>query len=186
MSALNDILSMVPPFVAEDPLMRAYYDAVGPSLQGVMDGGVSIPQQLWVKTVTWGIDRLERIFGIIPDPSETIEDRRSKLTAQLRSGPVSTLIRLQEVAESFSGIGIDITEAPATYSLDIAIRNFLGSPSYLDAMTAAVRNITPAHLDFAITLRWLLWSELITRGDTWDSVKAGTTWAGLKAYGEAI
>lgn len=187
MSVLSDMLGMIPEFVRDDPMMQAYYEAVAPELETLFAEGLAAPGQAWVLTVSSEIDRLERIFGIIPNPLESLETRRSKLTAKLRGGLVSTLASLRETAESYAGVGIDITEDPSTYTLEISILNYLGVPAYLEALKASILAATPAHLAVLFTLRWLIWNELITRADTWDTIyAAGITWAALKEYGEVI
>lgn len=151
MSVLTDMLGMIPEFVKDDPMMQAYYEAVAPELETLFTEGLAVPGQAWVLTVTWAIDRLERIFGIISDPSAALDIRRAALTARLRAGPISTLACLRAMAESYQGTSIEITEDPTAYTLNITTINNLDFPARLDLIVTSILTAIPAHLKILFT-----------------------------------
>ncbi len=183
MSTADVLKAYVPPFVREDPVMAAFYDAVGPELEAAIDLGVSIPAQAWPHLATWGISRLERIFGVQTDDSMTLEGRRSALLARLRATGTSTLQNIVNIARSFAGGSVDITEDIANYKVTIEFTDDRGIPTYLDELKAAMREAVPAHLLIEYILLWTTWGDLAAGGVTFGALDAaGVTWGELKTY----
>ena len=106
MTGLEKLHSMVPPFVGEDPIMHSFYAAVAPELENAGVAVADLPKQLWPHLATWGIARLEKVFGLSVDPSQPLESRRSALVAKLRGFGTSTLAQIKAIAESLSTLGM--------------------------------------------------------------------------------
>lgn len=183
MTELEKLESMVPDFVREDPVMHAFYAAVAPEVTTAGAAVADLPMQIWPHMVTWGIDRLERVFGLPTDPSQPMEARRSALVAKLRGSGTSTLAQIRSTAQSFSNGGLAITERFSEYTVEIEFIDDLGVPVYLDSLKAALRAAVPAHLAIEFVLRWLTMGDLVAAGVTWGQLKdAGVTWEQLKTY----
>jgi hypothetical protein len=183
MSTADVLKAYVPPFVREDPVMGAYFDAVGPELEAMMDQGVSIPEQAWPHLVTWGIARLERIYGVQTDESAAIEKRRSALIAKMRGAGTSTVQHIEGIAASYANGAVLLTEDIPNYTVTIEFTDELGVPPYLDELKAALRAAIPAHLLIEYILLWTTWGDLNTAGITWGALNTlGVTWGELKTY----
>ena len=183
MSILNTLKAYVPPFVRDDPMMAAYYDAVAPELETLITLGVSVPEQAWPHLVTWGMGRLEQIYGIPADPNATTESRRSALLSKLRGTGTSTKAHIENIAASYSNGLILVTEIYGEYKIEIEFIDDLGVPVYLDALKGALRAAVPAHLLLTYILNWTTWGELATAGVTWGELLTGTvTFEELKTY----
>lgn len=185
MSILDRLTGAVPPFVAQDPVMAEAYQAVAAELELVLGVAAETPEQAWPQLTSWAIDRLEEIYDVPRAPDTGLEQRRSVLLAKMRAAPVSTLARIINVATSYGGQGIELTEHPVDQAIHISILDELGHPAYLEAMKASLRSAVPAHLAITFALRWLLWQEILARGDTWVQIRtSGVSWANLKEHGE--
>jgi len=183
MSTADVLKAYVPPFVREDPVMGAYFDAVGPELEAMMDQGVSVPEQAWPHLVTWGMARLERIYGIQTDEGATLEKRRSALIAKMRGAGTSTREHIEGIANSYTGGAVELTEDIPNYKVTVEFTDDLGVPPYLDELKAALRAAIPAHLLIQYILLWTTWGELDAAGVTWGALDAaGVTWGELKTY----
>ena len=183
MSTTDVLKSYVPPFVREDPMMAAFYEAVGPELEAVFDLGVSIPAQAWPHLATWGISRLERIYGIQTDEGATLEKRRSALIAKMRGAGTSTREHIEGIANSYTGGAVELTEDIANYKVTIEFTDDRGIPTYLDELKAAMREAVPAHLLIEYILLWTTWGDLAAGGVTFGALDAaGVTWGELKTY----
>jgi hypothetical protein len=133
--------------------------------------------------VTWGLARLERVFGLATDPSLPLESRRSALVAKLRGSGTSTLAQIRAIAESYSNGGLAITERFSEYTVEIEFTDDLGVPVYLDELKKSLRAAVPAHLAIDFVLRWLTLADLVAAGVTWGQLRSeGVTWAQLKTY----
>lgn len=183
MTELERLEAMVPPFVTEDPVMHAFYAAAAPELEAAGVAVADLPKQIWPHLATWGIARLEKIFGLATDPSQPLESRRSALVAKLRGSGTSTFAQIRAIAESYSNGGLAITERFDAYTVEIEFIDDLGVPAYLDALKASLRAAVPAHLAIEFVLRWLTMGELKASGTTWGQLQAaGITWEQLKTY----
>ena len=183
MTELERLGSYVPAFVWEDPIMQAFYTAVAPELEAVGGAVADLPKQIWPHLATWGIARLERVFGIPIDPSRPVEARRSALVAKLRGSGTSTLNQIKAIAASYANSGVALAERFDAYTVEIEFTNDLGVPPYLDDLKATLRAAIPAHLAIEFVLRWLTLGELAATGVTWGQLQSeGVTWEQLKTY----
>jgi hypothetical protein len=183
MTELERLESMVPPFVREDPVMHTFYAAAAPELEAAGAAVADLPNQIWPHLATWGIDRLERVFGVATDHSLPLESRRSALVARLRGSGTSTLAQIKAIAESFSNSALAISERFGEYTVEIEFIDELGVPPYLDSLKAALRAAVPAHLDIEFIMKWFTMGELKAAGVTWGQLQsAGVTWEQLKTY----
>lgn len=163
--------------------MQAFYTAVAPELEAVGGAVADLPKQIWPHLATWGIARLERVFGIPIDPSRPVEARRSALVAKLRGSGTSTLNQIKAIAASYANSGVALAERFDAYTVEIEFTNDLGVPPYLDDLKATLRAAIPAHLAIEFVLRWLTLGELAATGVTWGQLQSeGVTWEQLKTY----
>lgn len=178
----TDVLkAYLPPFVREDPVMAAFFDAVGPELDDAIDRGLSIPAQAWPHLVTWGMARLEAVYGLPVSEGAPLEKRRSALLARMRGSGTSTVAQIAAIARSFAGGSVSLTEDPAAYTVTVEFIDELGVPPYLEALQDALRAAIPAHLLIEYILNWTTFGELDAAGVTWgDLSTAGTTWGELQ------
>ncbi len=178
---IDTLKAYLPPFIREDPVMAAYFDAVGPELEDAIDRGLSIPAQAWPHLVTWGMARLEAVYGLPTDADAPVEKRRSALVARMRGSGMSTGAHITGIAQSYAGGAVSLTEDPANYKVTVEFTDELGVPPYLDELQAALRAAIPAHLLIEYILNWTTFGALDAAGVTWgDLDTAGTTWGELK------
>ena len=187
MMNIEKLKSYVPPLVREDPVLHSFYAAVAPELATLEGKASEMPQQIWPHLVSWGLGRLERIFGISTDPSLSLESRRSALVARLRGSGTSTMAQVKAIAESFSNGGVAITERFEDYTVEIEFTNSLGVPTFLEELKKTIRASIPAHLAIEFVMRWLTFGELTSAGVTWGQLQAASvTWEQLKTFNIAM
>ena len=183
MTELERLESMVPPFVREDPVMHAFYAAAAPELESAGLAVADLPKQIWPHLVTWGVARLEAVFGLPTDPSQPLAARRSALVARLRGSGTSTLAQIRAIADSFTNGGMDIRERFGEYTVEIEFTDSLGIPAYMDELKRSLRAAVPAHLAIEFIVKWLTLGDMKAAGVTWGQLQAaGVTWEQLKTY----
>ena len=135
-------------------------------------------------TATWSIDRWERIFGIVPDPTKTIEQRRSVIISRLRGvGPVNIPL-IESVAAAFNGAEVEAREDNPNYLVEIEFVNQLGIPARLDDVMTALRDLIPAHLDISFIFRYVTYGMLQGYNKTYGQVEArALTFGELETWG---
>lgn len=93
----------------------------------------------------YGCERNEQILGIIPDPSDTLEDRRRRIRGYYTSNKPYTIKKLREVLGVMCGEnGYILTVDTENYIVKVAIK--LESRRLVDNADELVRRMIPANL----------------------------------------
>lgn len=93
----------------------------------------------------YGCERNEQILGIIPDPSDTLEDRRRRIRGYYTSNKPYTIKKLREVLGTMCGEnGYILTVDTENYIVKVAIK--LESRRLVDNADELVRRMVPANL----------------------------------------
>lgn len=113
----------------------------------ILDEGESFPDeymdQVTPATATWTIEFWEKEYGIVPDSTLTIEQRRNNLMNKITSMRPINPKRIEEVVSQFYGVESSIEENTAKNTFTIEVHDFINN---LDAVRSAVDEIKPAHL----------------------------------------
>lgn len=168
---MTSLIARYPDFYAESPQFVALQNAMEPDVLAAWQARDGLVDQLCVDTATWGLQYWEQALGIPVEVEKSTTYRRSRIRSKLRGAGTTTVALIQNVAESYSNGDVEVTEHPAEYGLDIKFVGTIGIPPNMDDLTAALREIMPAHLH---------WDYIIIY-NTWDAVKAHT-WAELTTH----
>jgi hypothetical protein len=112
--------------------------------------------QFFVDTATWGLASWERIFGLPTDETKPIEERRSLIKARMRGTGTVTKTMVENVAESWYGGDVEVTENPAEYTITVKFVSSYGVPTNLNDVEKALRELIPAHLAINFEFTYLL------------------------------
>ena len=107
-------------------------------------------EQLWPASASgWGLALWENAYGIPIDITKDEEFRRTRIISKLRGQGTPTVELIQAVAASFSNGAVDVVEHNDEFYFVIKFVSTMGVPPNIDDLTAAIREIKPAHLDFS-------------------------------------
>ena len=105
--------------------------------------------QLWPQTASgWGLDLWEAAYGIPVEAGKDTEFRRTRVISKLRGQGIPTAELLKAVAASFVNGDVDIVEHNGQACFVVKFVSTIGVPPNIEDLTAAIREIKPAHLDF--------------------------------------
>lgn len=142
----------------------------------------SIPElldQSFISRATWGLQQWEYELGIV-NTDNIVSWRRETLLAKLRGMGTSTKWRIKNVAETFSGGEVEVTEYNKDHRFEIKFVGILGIPDNMAGFLNVLDEIKPAHLGYTIKYSYTVWNMLLPL--TWS--EAGTrTWGQLRVYG---
>lgn len=148
-----------------------------PELAALREYQDDVTAQLCVETATWGLASWEAALGIPVDEDKPLDYRRSRIRGKLRGNGVTTVAMIQNVAESYSNGAVAVTEYPAQYKLEIKFVGTLGIPPNMDDLTQTLRDILPAHLEWAYVFVFNTWAA--AGALTWGQAKV-FTWKQLR------
>jgi hypothetical protein len=163
--------SALPEFIAIDPMMAAYFDAIAPEILLIRSEAQTAPQQMWPNTATTGIGRLETIFGLPNNTKLTLAERRALVIAKMLASRTATVLVIRGLVSELSNGAAVVSCYPRQSMVWVKMVVDYGNPAYIDALKNAVSYYLPAHLE----PKYIVYGQL-----TWGGLKdSGATWAGL-------
>ena len=174
---MRKLIARYQDFYAGSPEFVDLQEALEPEALALWEARDGLLDQLVVETATWGLKYWEQTLGIPVDEAKELDYRRSRIKSRLRGAGVTTVALIQNVAESFSNGAVAVTEYPAQCRLEIKFVGTIGIPPNMDDLTQTLRDILPAHLEWAYVFVFNTWA---TAGAlTWGQAKA-FTWKQLR------
>ena len=134
-------------------LQAADHDRIYSDIQDVL-------AQFFVDSATWGLAYWERAFSLPTDVTKPLAERRALIKARMRGVGTVTVGLLKNVAESWYGGEVAITEKPAEYTISVKFVSSVGVPSNLADVEKALRELVPAHLAIGFEFTYLLIREV--------------------------
>lgn len=112
-------------------------------------------KQFVISTATFTLSRYEEQYNLPINPlGITIEERRSRVKAKMRSQGAVTKQMIRNVINSWTNAEIDIIEDYANYSVTIKFIDTVGIPSNVNDIYKAIDEIKPAHLNFIYEFKY--------------------------------
>lgn len=145
-----------PDYYRESLVMAAIFGTVAEELAAAGADNDDIETQLNISTATWGLDIWEKTLDLVPYPDKPYSQRRERIISKLRGHGIVNKAYLEDVAESYYGGDIDITNSAATYEFTVSFISTFGVPENLDDIKAAIEDVKPAHLAVLWAFRYLL------------------------------
>lgn len=174
---MRELIACFPAYYLASSEMCDLQQAMQPELAALREYQDDVTAQLCVETATWGLASWEAALGIPVDEDKPLDYRRSRIRGKLRGNGVTTVAMIQNVAESYSNGAVAVTEYPAQYKLEIKFVGTLGIPPNMDDLTQTLRDILPAHLEWAYVFVFNTWAA--AGALTWGQAKA-FTWKQLR------
>lgn len=116
--------------------------------------------QLCIDTATWGTVYWEREYGVTPQATDTLDDRRSRVKAKLRAPQTVTAAMLENLTDSYINGQSEVTELPRQHKVKIRFNGEYGVPTNLASLTAALLEVLPSHVVYEYLYRYLLVREV--------------------------
>lgn len=116
--------------------------------------------QLTIDTATWGIVHWEREYGVTPQTTDTLDDRRSRVKAKLRAPQTVTAAMLENLTDSYINGQSEVTELPREHKVQIRFNGDYGVPANLASLTDALLEVLPSHVGYEYLYRYLLVREV--------------------------
>ena len=144
----NRMLDMVAPIYDRSKVALYLFQAIGIALQKGTDFVANdFINQIFFQTATWGIPLWEKEFGITPDPSWSLEQRRQNLIATLQyKAPITPKKLADRIAAVLDvPVKVDDTVEPNTFEVILGklVLDYTKATDLID-------RIAPAHLSYGI------------------------------------
>lgn len=121
-------------------------------------------KQFSVDTATYSLSQYEEEYGLPINPAGiTIDERRSRIKAKMRSIGTVTKELIETVVESWSNADVEIIEDSNNFKVIVKFINKIGIPSNMQDVYNTVNEIKPAHLVFEYQFKYRRHEELRNR-----------------------
>jgi hypothetical protein len=178
---IPDLMRYLPQYYQESREMRALQGTIAQEVGALRYYALpNLLEQFFIRTGTWGLDFWEHQLGIATDRSQPYIRRREIILAKLRGSGTSTMERIKNVAEAFSGGEVDVIEHPEEYRFEVKFVGVLGIPPNMAGFLAMLDDIKPAHLGYEISYTYTVWNML--KPLIWNEAKT-RTWGQIRTYG---
>ena len=124
---------------------------------------VAMVNQFIVSTATYALVRYEEQYALPINPSISLEERRSRIKAKMRSTGVVNAIMLQNIVDAWTNADIEVIEDYANFTVTIKFVSTIGIPSNIQDVYDAINAIKPAHLIFLYEFKYRRYEELTSK-----------------------
>lgn len=145
---MRPFLARYPAFLAGSAEFRDLQQALEPELLELWAARDSILDQLCVETATWGMRYWEQTLGIPVDEGGDPDARRSRIRVKLLGADVTTVALIKSSAEIWSGREAAVREYANEFRFEISFVGYNGIPPHMRDVTASIRELIPAHLQW--------------------------------------
>ena len=99
-----DLLSLLPPFLAEYKEIHAALSAENPEFRAIWKAADNVLSNEFIVTAdAWGVSRFEKMLGIVPEKEADLEDRRAAVLMKYNMRSPYTIRRLQDILAEVVG-----------------------------------------------------------------------------------
>ncbi len=145
-------MGYLPDAYRDSPETAAFQGAVQPEVEAVWAHRDSLLAQLDPYTAGWGLDLWEDALGIAPSGHLELELRRRQIVAKLQGRGPTTADTLRQVAETFLGVPVTVTEVFGEYRVELAAEGLTVVREGMVRLREQLIAILPAHLDFQVVI----------------------------------
>lgn len=135
--------------------------------------------QLHIQTADELLHLWEKLYGIQSSASDDLSHRRERMRSKIRGVGTATKKMIQNMAESYAGVAVEVTERPADYTVEIKFVGQYGIPKAIDEFYSELCKTIPAHLACELVYVYMTWERLTSKRwedlteYTWEQVRNG-------------
>lgn len=140
--------------------------------------------QFIVDTATTSLIKYEEEYGLDINPlGISIEERRSRIKAKMRSVGTINKETIKSIVDSWTNGNVDIIEDFNNYTFTVKFNAFGGVPTNIEDVKKAIEEVKPAHLIVLFTFLYLWWDKYESYNKTWDEWdNLNKTWDEFEIY----
>lgn len=141
----KEILNIISPIYGDDYVSLWLFQIIGTQLDKLVKWIDEYTQQLVPQTATWALPYWESEYGLVPDPSWNIEQRRLNIISKMWSNGPMNPSRLAVILKGITNAEISITENTGKNRFTVYINT---TPYKADNTTVnkTLDKLKPAHL----------------------------------------
>lgn len=161
-----------PDVLLEIPQIKQLYELTDKYVSKLVDDYEDVHSDIFIETSTeYGIARREKILGIVPLDTDSLEDRRLRVQSRWYEMSPYTFNGLKKRLIELCGDEIVVEEDTKNITLHVEVP--LSRANQYDVVKSFLESIVPVNMHIELSYRFYHYREL--RDKTWRQL-AGSTW----------
>ena len=129
-----------------------FQEALQPEVGVLWEARDDLLAQLDPWTAEWGLDYWEAALGLSNGRGVDLDVRRRAVVAKLQGRATTTPEAVKNVAETLLGVPVEVIEVFGEYRVELEVKPGLVPGAELPRLKEQLRQIMPAHLDWAVVI----------------------------------
>lgn len=143
------LIDYLPPVIAETSEMKSICDAEQPEISKLWDGIERVLNEQYLETMTeYGIGRMEKMLGIQPFDTDTMEDRRFRIKAVSNADLPYTRRKLMNMLENLCGNDYKLS----LDGFNLTVKLGLGVKKQYNEVVKMLERVVPANIVITVDL----------------------------------
>lgn len=130
----------------------AFQEALQPEVNTIWEARDQLLAQLNPYSATWGLWYWEDALGLGACEALPLDTRRRQIAAKLQGRAATTPQVVKDVAETMLGVPVAVVERFGEYLVELVADGGGTLPAGTGALKGRLREIMPAHLDWALVI----------------------------------
>lgn len=149
---MKQLMSYLPENYLASRETAAFQSALQPEADAIWEARDQLLAQLNPYTATWGLWYWEDALGLRACEGFPLDVRRQQVAAKLQGRAATTPKVVKEVAETLLGTNVVVLEHFGEYRVELLVEGGGQLPPGTEALKSRLREIVPAHLDWALVI----------------------------------
>lgn len=149
----------ISPIYKDSEIMHWFYQVAGIELDDLKVYAEQINEQGFIRTATWGLELIERLYGIEPDETLSEEERKQRIIMKKTSSQPNNPALLDADIETLTERETETKEQHGAYKIVINLQPGL---TLIDtsALFHLIEKKKPAHIDFDVGVENKIQTEI--------------------------
>lgn len=143
------MVSTVSPIYDKSYVGKWLYQVMGLEMDEARVLVESLRDQCFLERCTWGMRYWEERYGITPDESKDLEERRQAVILKSKKRGALSPAGFENILEDLTGRSISINEDNGNYSFSVSVENGESEIDYT-ALISRINSVKPSHLAYSI------------------------------------
>lgn len=149
--AAKRMISRVSPIYDKSYIGKWLFEVMGLELEEARILVESLRDQCFIEHCTWGMRYWEQRYGITPDETKPLEERRQAVIQKRSKAQAMTPATLEQILEALTKREVAVSEDNSNYHFTVSIGEGTSHVDY-EAVIKKVNTVKPSHLEYSIEL----------------------------------
>lgn len=145
------MMSRISPIYDRSYVGKWLFEVMGLEMEEARTLVESLRDQCFIERCTWGMRYWEQRYGITPDETKPLEERRQAVIQKRGKAQAMTPATLEQILEALTEREVAVSEDNSNYRFTVSIGEGTSHVDY-EAVIKKVNTVKPSHLEYSIEL----------------------------------